>query len=146
MTVFMCVTLARNRATSNMPSATVFFVAYRFMFRPGPELPGTCSTQRGIVGSVTIRLYDKQPQDGSSSQRTPTPAAIRMLAPTTSRLLCVCMREFMSTPDKCKRTIVILKLYLETFLILDIRSHSLPGSRNFDVHRWMRAKQLEALT
>lgn len=39
MTVFMCVMLARNRAISNMPSAAVFFVAYRFMFRLVVEPP-----------------------------------------------------------------------------------------------------------
>lgn len=33
MTVFMCVTFASSRAKSNMPSAAVFLVAYRFMLR-----------------------------------------------------------------------------------------------------------------
>lgn len=57
MTVFMWVTLARNRATSNMPSATVFFVAYRFMFRLEPELPGTCLKKRDTNDPESLDGY-----------------------------------------------------------------------------------------
>lgn len=56
MTVFMCVMLARNRATSSMPSATVFFVAYRFMFR-GVEPPWNTETR--ISGDLSMQPFFK---------------------------------------------------------------------------------------
>lgn len=109
MTVFMCVTLARNRATSNMPSATVFFVAYRFMFRLEPELPGICS--KGHNWSWVIRrLYKQWPQDGSSKQRTPEPAALGTLSPNHVEkvwcfvsAMCVRVHVCMPVPDECQR-------------------------------------------
>lgn len=39
MTVFICVMFAKNSAISSMPSAAVFLVAYRFMFRLETEPP-----------------------------------------------------------------------------------------------------------
>ncbi|TNN53132.1 hypothetical protein EYF80_036651 [Liparis tanakae] len=94
MTVFMCVMLARNRAMSNMPSAAVFLVAYRFMFSCWDNTVG--DVRRVLVGGPPAGMVDlsdvrSRSRPGSPLSVFPSPCMLtevsRVLVKSTEALL-----------------------------------------------------------